>query len=314
LSIVTRGALYNMFHLLRPYPHTLAATASGFSLLILFFITRHEALRHAASSHTATLTHFVCAIIAILLVQVLTAEWWPITALIQLQLIRAGVLALVFGNLYLAWYVGLMALAVITAPVEFIVLLARMIQQWIKPHRLRRGLSVLATVGLGVSTYAMALQLQAWSPGIHIFAEDTPYNQAQRWAKDHTPLEAVFIVPPERWWIYESAWRVFSQRSTTPQLADLLIIAFVPEYLPVWERGYEQVAPDAAAQFNGDWRTNWDIGARAFYGLSDTALLTIARDWQASYLVVESAKSPLRPWPVVYENQQYQIYQLPLTH
>src|SRR6185503_11619247 len=101
-------------------------------------------------------------------------------------------------------------------------------------------------IGLGLGTYIAAFQLQAWSPGIHIFAQSTPFNQAQRWAQANTPKAAVFIVPPERWWIYESEWRVFSQRSTTPQLADLLIVAFVPDYLARWEDGYEQVAPGAA--------------------------------------------------------------------
>ena len=321
LSIVARGTLYNLFHLIGPMPHILLATFSGLSVLVLFVIAWREA---ADLAHSRTIAIFMVAVVLILAAQTISAEWLPVTFIVQMQIIRAGVFAIVFGNLYFAYYLArryqsgalaewdfrLLAAALVGATLEFVVLAVWAIHRWIKSVTARRGLSLAAQVGLMALTVTVAIRFDVWSPGIRIFAERTPFYEAQIWARDNTPKDAVFIVPPERWWIYETEWRVFSQRSTTPQIADLLMVAFVPEYLDIWTPGFEQVAPGAAAQFKGDWYENWAIGARAFYGLSDAALLGIASDWRASYLVVNIVQSPARPWPVCYENRQYRIYKI----
>jgi hypothetical protein len=208
------------------------------------------------------------------------------------------------------WDFALMTAALVGTVIAVAPLAVWAIHRWIKSAAARRVVSVAVQAGLFALTVALALQFNLWKPGVRIFAPRTPFVEAQLWARDHTPKDTIFIVPPDYWWIYDTDWRVFSERAATPQLSDLLMVAFVPQYLDIWTRGFEQVAPGAAAQYQGDLFANWAIGARAYYGLSDDAILRVARDWSASYLVVDKTQSPARPWPVAYENEQYRIYDL----
>jgi len=321
LSIVARGTLYNIFYLFAPYPYILLPTLSGLSMFGLFAIA-HRA--HPSPSHGRTILFFMGAVIIVLLVEVITAQWLPITLIVQSQIIRVGVFAIVFGYLYFAnylareyqagklagWDFGLMTAALVGTVIAVVPLIIWAIHGWIKPPVVRRAVSVAVQVGMLGLTLMLAQQFDLWRPGLHIFAPRTPFVKAQVWARDHTPKATVFIVPPHYWWIYDSDWRVFSERATTPQLSDLLMVAFVPQYLDIWALGFEQVAPGAAAHYQGDLFANWDIGAKAYYGLSDNALLQVAREWRANYLVVEKTQSPPRPWPVAYENLEYLIYDL----
>lgn len=321
LSIVARGTLNNLFFLFAPYPYIILPTLSGLGMLALFAIA-HRA--YPSPTHGRTILYFMGAVVLILLVAVITAHWLPITLIIQSQIVRVGVFAIVFGYLYFAhylareyqagrlvgWDFGLLTAALIGTVIAIVPLMAWAIQRWIKPRLARRTLSVALQAGMLALTLGLAFQFDLWRPGLQIFAPRTPFVEAQVWARDNTPKETLFIVPPEKWWIYETDWRVFSERATTPQLSDLLMVAFVPQYLEIWTPGFEQVAPGAAAQYQGDLFANWGMGAKAYYGLSNSALLQIARDWHADYLVVDKTQSPARPWPVAYENSQYLIYNL----
>jgi hypothetical protein len=136
----------------------------------------------------------------------------------------------------------------------------------------------------------------------------TAWHRTQIWARDHTPKEALFITPLHKWWFYEADWRVFSERAQVASLADMLEIAIVPDYLQTWTKRFDDLAPGARAQFQGDPFDNRQITARAYASLSDADLLQLARAYGATYVVVE--KPHLRPWPVVYENEGYLIYQV----
>src|SRR6185503_15691006 len=121
-------------------------------------------------------------------------------------------------------------------------LTAWIIQRWVKSAGVRRVASAAVQVAMFALTLIFALRFDLWRPGLHIFAPRTPFVEAQLWARENTPKDAIFIVPPEKWWIYETDWRVFSERSTTAQISDLAMVAYVPQYLEIWTPHFEQVA------------------------------------------------------------------------
>lgn len=184
------------------------------------------------------------------------------------------------------------------------------VQRWVKARSVRVLLGLGVYVSMIVFTFALAIRLSMWAPGIYVYARQTPWVQAQLWARDNTPKDAVFIASPHLWWWYTPGWRVFSERTTVAELSDLIEISFAPEYLPVWQPRYEAVVPGALAAYSGNLMANWGIGARAYYGLSDAAIVQAARAYEVDYLVVDTSQSPPRPWPLVYENAQFVIYEL----
>ncbi len=52
------------------------------------------------------MTNFVYAIGVVLIVQLITTYWFPITFILQLQILRIGVFLLLFGYIYFAGYLA----------------------------------------------------------------------------------------------------------------------------------------------------------------------------------------------------------------
>jgi hypothetical protein len=318
-SIVARGMLYNNFHLFAPYPHILLVTAGGVGALALFFIVRRFA---PPPEHDRTITNFMYALLLILLVQVITTSWLPLTIILELQIIRAGVFVLILSYLYFANYLAasfqsrvgdkfdwiLLAGAFMFSVLPFVPVAVHALQYLIAPPRRRRLLTLSLLLGLSAFIILFIIPLNIWYPGIYVYGHETPWYRVQTWSRDHTPKDAVFITPPYIWWFYESDWRVFSERSTVVSLSELLDVAFAPNYTSTWEARFEAIAPGALARLNGDNFENSALIAQAFYGLSDEAVLRAACQYSASYLVVE--KPHLRHFPVVYQNQQFVVYAL----
>lgn len=318
-SIIARGTLYNLFYLIAPYPHILLATLSGLSTLALFWIGR----RHLPPSGPhQTVTYFVYAALIILGVQIITAEWYPATLIVQSQIIRAGMFVLVFGYLYFANYLAehyqagtlsgmdfnLLAGTFIAVSFPFAPVLVWGIQRWIASTRWRYVAAASALVGFFGFGIGVGLGYGIWYPGIYIFPHQTAWYDAQIWAKEHTPKDTIFITPPQIWWFYESDWRVFSERSTVSTHSELLEAAFAPEYISYWKPRFTALAPGAIEKFRGDFFGSQEITGQAFYTLSSDQLLAIAQRYGASYLVVE--KPHLHDFPVAYENAQFVIYDL----
>jgi hypothetical protein len=316
---VARGTLFNLFYLLPPYPHILIMTFSGVSALLMFAIGRGQ---QPADPHDRTVTHFVAAAVIILLVQIATAQWYPATIIIQSQIIRAGLFILIFGYLYFGRYLarrypqraaepfGYRALTV--AYILFILpvapLLVWLIQRVISPVLVRRLATVALLAGLAVATGVVLAAFDVWGPGIHAFGPQTDWEDAQTWARDNTPRDALFITPPQIWWLYQSDWRVFSERSTVATLSELLEAAFAPEYIEYWQPRFETLAPGALEHFRGNYFDNKAVTAQAFYSLSTAELEAVAARYGAGYLVVE--KPHRHALPLVYENEGFAIYRI----
>jgi hypothetical protein len=264
---------------------------------------------------------FIAACLIVLAVQVLTAQFAPITIIVQSQIIRAGAFILIFGYVYFADYLARayqdradrLNWALLAASYLFSALplgpLAVWAAQRLAPRaalrRLLAGGIMLAFVGAG---FAIAIAYDAWQPGIHIFGPRTAWEDAQFWARDHTSRDALFITPPNIWWLYTSDWRVFSERSTLATLSDLLEVAFAPDYMAVWKPRFEALAPDSLERFRGDLFENRQITGDAFYSLTTADFQGLAARFGADYLVV--ARSHEYALPVVYENADYRIYSL----
>ncbi|MCC7359004.1 MAG: hypothetical protein IT317_05985 [Anaerolineales bacterium] len=319
-DVIARGNLYNLFYLLPPYPHILLITASGLSALGLFVIARRAL--PAAPGHQTVLA-FVGAALLILVVQVITAQWLPITIIVQSQIIRAGLFVLIFGYLYFAAYLADLYTRAAWPPLEWgalalayvgVVLPMAPLFVWLVVRLVRAPLWRRVTLGVTLAAsfaamFGVAFFYDIWEPGVHLAGPRTDWEAAQVWARANTPRDALFITPPQIWWLYQSDWRVFSERSTVATLSELLEAAFAPEYLDYWRPRFEALAPGALDQFRGDYFENKRLTAAAFYGLTTTDFERLAAQYGAEYLVVE--KPHAYDLPVAYQNAGYAIYALP---
>jgi hypothetical protein len=205
-------------------------------------------------------------------------------------------------------------LALALPPLAFLALGLWAIGRWLAAPGMRVAARWRAALvaGLAGAVFAASLALAAraglWDPRVQVEARPDPWYAAQTWARDHTPQSAVFITPPQLHDFYTPGWRVYSERATVTTLNDLIDVGYTPSYFATWQPRFEALAPGALAHFRGDSAENAAITARAFYGLGNAQLLAAARQYDASFLVVE--RPHLRPWPVAYENQGFVIYDL----
>ena len=340
LALLARGGSAELFYLVWPQTSLLVTTLTGAATVAMFFIA-WRLTRPGPRDQTAL--RFMIAVLLILAVEVVAAQWLPVTIVIELQLIRVGIFALLLGYLYFARYLaaayqaralgrggfGVLLAAYCLAPLAFILLavwavllgwsalfgrravsLGRALRE--RAARPIRSWRVLTAAGLlaglvGVSTVALASQ-GYWSPGVYLTPQADSWYAAQTWARANTPEQAVFITPPQIQGFYRPGWRVFSERATVVAASDLTDVAYSPGYLATWQPRFEAVAPGALAQFDGEPSHNAAVTARAYYGLSDAQLLSVAREYGARYVVVE--KPHQRPWRVAYQNEGFVIYDL----
>ena len=344
-SVFTRGTIYSIFYLFALKPPMIVLTMGGCCSLGLFFIAyrsisparakddnlgfSQKDASQKSPSGDLTLSRQnrqVCLMMTvigvIMLIQVISTLWLPVTLIIQLQFLRASLFILIFSYLYFAaylaqlWYSGELAkdrFAVLTGtfiigPTPIFPLAA-----WgalCLPAFRRLGnltVSFIMVVNFLIFITVM-LTNQLWYPGIYVFAIQTPWVMAQKWAKDHTPKEAVFITPPQNYGIYESDWRVFSERQTVTSITELFEIALLPEYFPIWKERFEVLVPGAIEQFAGNLFENQQIIKGIFNSRSAEAFLQAACQFNASYLVVNQ---PTRlNFPVSYANEGYIVYDL----
>lgn len=314
---VARGSLYNLFYLVPPYPHILAMTFSGCSALLMFVIGRTAG---PEGPHDRAVTHFVAAAVIILLVQIVTAQWYPATIIIQSQIIRAGLFILVFGYLYFGRYLAARYRRRTEEPFDYTVLTASYVliilpiaplliwtlQRVLGSAAWRRVASAAVLLTVSAITGLVVGMYRVWEPGVHPTGPRTDWEDVQFWARDNTPRDALFITPPHLWWLYQSDWRVFSERSSVVTLTELLEAAFSPAYVDYWRPRFEDVAPGALAQFRGNFFDNKAATAAAYYSRSTADMEAVARKYGADYLVVE--KPHAYALPVAYENAGYTVY------
>ncbi len=295
-------------------------TLGGVGVSIMYLIARRYA---PSTAHALSQDAFFLAPMLVILFQSIFMYFYPVTFLMELQLMRAGLFSLLIAYVSFANYLAsrykpndadwaLLCGTTLLGPSPLIVPVLWGLQHWLPAWRGRIVLTTLTVLGL-FAAFVIYLYPYKDVPviGVDIYPAHTDWYQAQRWARDHTALDAIFITPPQIWSYNDSDWRVFSERGTLASLADALEIALIPEYQAIWQPRFEALAPGAMAQFKGDYFENKLITAGAFYSLTPARLEEIALEYKASYLVVE--KPNTRPFTLCYENPQYIIYALTET-
>ncbi len=319
LNIINNGFLHHLFSLFSKDPVFILPTISGLATLILFFIGFFNS-KKTYTDHTVK--HFMFAAICILIVELVTARWLPITIIIQLQIVRIGIFILLFGYLYFTHYLVtyflkdkeekyehffFLTFITIISGSAIIPLITLLIQQRFSSILLLRFLMFVAIMGFfGFMTLVWTLEI--WFPGIYIFPRKDSYYEAQKWARNNTLKDSIFIVPPYPWLFFDYDWRVVSERSTIADLGDLGEIAINPQYLSFWLPRFKALAPGALLQFKGNVFENKKIIKKAFYTLQKNDFKHIAEKYGASYLVVE--KPYVYDFQEVFENNGYRVYKI----
>lgn len=323
VDVVGRAIFAHIYGFFGPAPYIPFFTATGLAAMALFHLSGPARDRFAQQC----MQRFMASVWALLALQLLTGLFYPVTIVQQLQIIRAGTFGAIFGYLYFANHLvgsfrrnemdaaafSSQALVLAVAPTAVFSLLlgwGHRLMAWTwTPTR-----HALIVGGVSVVTLGCVPVLVAWQmmlPGIYIHARSTPWVEAQLWAKHNTPVDAIFIVPPNRLNPVESDWRVFAERQSLASLSDLLEIALVPDYLPTWRERFEAIAPGAIGKFDGNYFHSLRIAGAAYDGLTDRQLAEVARKYSASFAVVQ--KPGRREFPIVYENDDFVVYDLRAT-
>jgi hypothetical protein len=297
--------------------YVLPASLSALSAYLLYLIAYRSA---PPRPHDQTVMIFVLATALVVLVEGIVVTWLPISILIQFQILRTGLFAVLFGYLYFADYLaqkwtsnngrepgsavvlGTFFLSTFT----FITLLVFAAQKWwsATPKRLKTTAIILPLAF--IASLLFAAYINFWHPGIYIYGFNDPWRDVQEWAKKNTPKDAIFITPLDKWWLYQTDWRVFSERQTVTTLSEILEASFEPDYMSIWQPRFETLAPGAIAQFNGNLLENQRITAQAYNNLSTTAILSAACQYHAGFIVTEQGHP--RDLLQVYENTEYTVY------
>lgn len=190
---------------------------------------------------------------------------------------------------------------------------------WIDPRQsVERGFAVLfgrfrksswamstsaPAVGLCAAAIAVSFFLllssadQLWDFRIPPSRDETACYDAQLWTRDHTPMDATFMVPPDG-----CGFRVFSERASWGEWSDGNAMYFYPAFadtfvkrvavldpVPV-PRGLEIIDSMTAAYANQTWRR----------------IRAVAEEHQLDYIV--QFRSTAYPAEPVYANSAFAIY------
>jgi len=142
-------------------------------------------------------------------------------------------------------------------------------------HALAAAAAALTLFSLGPEAYGRARA--RWESGA--------WREAQDWVRLHTPKDAVLLTPPK-----EAGFRVFSERTVVGE----------------WKDGTQQYFDDA---FVKQWGARMEmLGGDEYPKLSDDRLLSLARAYRASYIVL-SAKPERRDLVEVFRNRAFAVYE-----
>lgn len=319
-DILDRGVFAHLFHFISIEAiYIPLITLGGVASVVITLLCLRR--RHQDATMTDTdisAQHFVYAGILVLCVQCVASYVVPSALIIQAQITRVGVFLILFCYIYASAYVAerirdrhtqhtafVWFLVLIFSFTPFLFLLVYWLRKHLHGLRMIQPLIILCIVGYA-GALALAYYFVLWRPGVHIYPSDNAFNQVQRWAKDNTSKDAIFITPPHMFWLYDVEWRVLSERSSVSTISELLEAAFDPGYISYWKPRFEDVAPGALAKFNRNFYVNLALTARAYRSLDTQDVLRIGQKYDATYVVTE--KPFVHKLPLIYENEEYRVY------
>ncbi len=322
-DVVVRGSLANLFQIASPVPYILFVSACGLSTVVLFVIAwRRTPARSTALQETTG--RFMMTAGLIVAVQTVTALVYPIDLVNQLQIIRAGMWLNIFAHLWFARYLvereemlpgdrrlNLLRALYVASPLPIVPALV-----WGLARRTRReapSLIVMLIVAVGLIGGALGVVVPygLWRPGFYPYGPTTQWEAIQRCARELTPRDALFITPPEKWGLYDSDWRTFSERSTLATHDELLMIALAPIHYDTWKERFMQIAPGALEQFDGNFFDAQRAAREAYEALSEDQILPVAQRYGVDYVV--RAQPYTLSWQALNcGNPEYVIYEVPV--
>jgi hypothetical protein len=319
LDVAARGTMSTIYYVFATQPQVITSLVCGIGTVALFVISLRAAPQ---GEHDRVFVHFFYAVGLIVLIENIAVYLLPVTLILQLQILRAAFFMLPFSYLYFSNTIarslrqgslkgGAASIVLgtfIAMPFPFVPAVVWAVRKWLDRMRWRKIAAAAALIVLLVVIMVGAIRVDMWRPGIYLYGPHTPWVDVQKWAREHTPVDALFIAPPHLFWTYTPGWRVFSERSTVVTITELMETPFEPAYLDEWVARFNDVAPGAIDRFNYNADHALEVTGEAYNSLSDADIERLAQKYGVSYLVVE--KPHLHDFPVVYENEGFVVYDL----
>jgi hypothetical protein len=161
-----------------------------------------------------------------------------------------------------------------------------------------RIMAGLCGLGILVSFYLLISSVdQLWNFRIPPGPDESACYDAQVWARDHTPIEATFMVPPEG-----CGFRVFSQRTSWGEWSDGNAMYFYPAFADTFLKRVAVLDPAPVPQGTGIVDSLADI----YKNQSWDRIRAVASENRLDYIVqFGSVQYPAKP---VYANAAFAIY------
>lgn len=122
--------------------------------------------------------------------------------------------------------------------------------------------------------------------------------RAQRWARENTPKDALFVTP-----LYQDSWRVWSERRTFVEVRDGNNVVLDYNYTREFQRRLRALRVPSE-----NMNILMDAARGPYLALTDEDFMRIHKEFGANYAVIESLmKTSL---PVVYQNEHFRIIQM----
>ncbi len=124
--------------------------------------------------------------------------------------------------------------------------------------------------------------------------EKDPWADLQFFARQHTPKDALFIIPP-----YLNDFGIYSQRATLGDWAEGSSIIYLDnDYAKKWLERMETLG----------WHNVWDLET-GYNALTTEAIVATANKYRARYVVTQRPKT--FDLPALYENKAFILYEIP---
>lgn len=317
-SALERGMLGINFQLFSETQPFLILTLGGLSIIGLFFVSFLYVKKRSIDT---VIQNFIVAMLFMMFIGVVAYKFYPITLLVQFQLVRVGYFALLFGFLYASWAIYsividkkfnafhklLLCINACLAVFPFTLLVNLLIIKKIKQRSMHVVVFLGSIVMLSGAVFVYT-SWDIWRPGIAIYPQRTASLDVQLWAKEQTNRSDTFLAPPYLWWFYDIEWRVYSERPAVVVWSELLEVAFDPSSYPWFKESFSYVAPGALESFRGNNMENRQLVKKAYESLTVEQVLNIQQKYSVEYFVTEIGSYP---FPVVYKNERFFVYQLP---
>jgi hypothetical protein len=169
-----------------------------------------------------------------------------------------------------------------------------------RAHASRQSVLIVVLALLWIPHGVSALRHLAAGSLSNLPPQEQAYRSVQRWCAEHTPQDALFLVPPR-----PEGFRSFSHRSIYCDWKDFAL--WSPGFERIWwDRMTSQVGTDF---LNEHGTPDLETVNRLYGELPPERVLELARESGATYIVREG-RYPL-PFACVYRNEHYLVYRLP---